>query len=296
MKGAGVSTCRKPPLKRDDQGSALPALKTLSCIGLIVAGFGLGGCTSTSGTASAQLGAKSLAGEEETFALALPETVSVLPESAFAAAASSADLAALPPPLQPGEQVAAAQNSAAPVAVASLEPGFAPAGYAAPSSPAEADAGAVDRLIAKYAAIYEVPEAFVRRVVKRESTFNPRAYNRGHWGLMQIKHATAKGMGYQGPASGLFDAETNLKYAVKYLRGAWLVAGGNEDRADRLYQRGYYYDAKRKGLLDETGLGKDRQRRRAPDSVVIPVAGQINVPETPVTAPVPAFSSTMPGT
>ena len=67
-----------------------------------------------------------------------------------------------------------------------------------------------------------------------------------------------------GWAKGLLDAETNLKYAVKYLKGAWLVAAGNADLADRLYQRGYYYDAKRKGLLDETGLGKDRRRRMAP--------------------------------
>ncbi len=102
----------------------------------------------------------------------------------------------------------------------------------------------------------------VRRVVKRESNFYPGAYNHGHWGLMQIKHATARGMGYDGSARGLLDAETNLKFAVKYLRGAWMVADGNPDLADRLYQRGYYYDAKRKGLLDETGLGRDRVRRR----------------------------------
>jgi soluble lytic murein transglycosylase-like protein len=122
--------------------------------------------------------------------------------------------------------------------------------------------GDVERLIEKYAAIYQVPVDLVRHVVNRESTFNPKAYNNGHWGLMQIKHATARGMGYDGPAKGLFDAETNLKYAVKYLRGAWLVAGGNAKKADWLYQTGYYYDAKRKGLLDATGLGRDRQRRR----------------------------------
>jgi soluble lytic murein transglycosylase-like protein len=229
------------------QGVALPASKTLSCIGLIVAAAGLGGCTTTATQANFTQTA-SLAGEEAGYP-ALPETVAVLPESAFANAASNADLAALPPP-QSGEQVAAA-------------PTFEAVGYAAPSSPAEASASSIDRLIAKYAAIYEVPEALVRRVVKRESTFNPRAYNRGHWGLMQIKHATARGMGYSGPATGLFDAETNLKYAVKYLRGAWLVADGDENRADRLYQRGYYYDAKRKGLLEETGLGVDRKRHRA---------------------------------
>ncbi|PWJ94379.1 MULTISPECIES: lytic transglycosylase domain-containing protein [Mesorhizobium] len=122
--------------------------------------------------------------------------------------------------------------------------------------------GDVERLIEKYAALYQVPVDLVRHVVNRESTFNPKAYNNGHWGLMQIKHATARGMGYDGPAKGLFDAETNLKYAVKYLRGAWLVAGGNAKKADWLYQTGYYFDAKRKGLLEATGLGVDRKRRR----------------------------------
>ncbi|MBE1207731.1 lytic transglycosylase domain-containing protein [Aminobacter carboxidus] len=139
---------------------------------------------------------------------------------------------------------------------------FATSSYAAPDSPTLASRGKIDELISKYAALYEVPERLVRRVVNRESTFNPLAYNRGHWGLMQIKHATARGMGYDGPARGLFDAETNLKYAVKYLRGAWMVADGNEDQADKLYQSGYYYHAKRKGLLDETGLGRDRVRHR----------------------------------
>lgn len=120
----------------------------------------------------------------------------------------------------------------------------------------------VDELIRKYAAVYEVPVDLVRSVVKRESNFNPAASNRGHWGLMQIKHATARGMGYGGDARGLLDAETNLKYSVKYLRGAYMVANGDRRRADRLYQTGYYYDAKRRGLLDETGLGTDGTRRR----------------------------------
>ncbi len=130
--------------------------------------------------------------------------------------------------------------------------------YALPDSPR----GEVDRLIAKYAAEYEVPERLVRRVVKRESNFNPRAKNRVYWGLMQIRHDTARGMGYKGNANGLLEAETNLKFAVKYLRGAYIVANGNEDLAVSYYSRGYYYDAKRKGLLDETGLGKDRKRSR----------------------------------
>ncbi|EKF18026.1 lytic transglycosylase, catalytic [Nitratireductor pacificus pht-3B] len=112
----------------------------------------------------------------------------------------------------------------------------------------------LDALIARYAAHYAVPERLVRRVVKRESNFDPSARNRIYWGLMQIRHDTAQTMGYRGPASGLLDAETNLKYAVKYLRGAYLTADGNEDQAVRFYARGYYYDAKRKGILRETGL------------------------------------------
>jgi soluble lytic murein transglycosylase-like protein len=104
-------------------------------------------------------------------------------------------------------------------------------------------------LISKYSQMYDVPEDLVHRVVQRESRYVPSAFNRGHYGLMQIKHATARSMGFDGPASGLFDAETNLKYAVKYLRGAWMVADNDRDNAVRLYARGYYYDAKRKGML-----------------------------------------------
>ena len=39
-------------------------------------------------------------------------------------------------------------------------------------------------------------------------------------------------------------------------------ADGNARKADWLYQTGYYFDAKRKGLLEATGLGVDRKRRR----------------------------------
>jgi soluble lytic murein transglycosylase-like protein len=71
---------------------------------------------------------------------------------------------------------------------------------------------------------------------------------------MQISHATASGMGYSGSPSGLLDAETNLRYAVRYLAGAYVTAKGNPDQAMRFYARGYYYDAKRAGLLEESGL------------------------------------------
>jgi soluble lytic murein transglycosylase-like protein len=112
----------------------------------------------------------------------------------------------------------------------------------------------LNQLIAKYASLYDVPEHLVHHVVRRESNYNPAAVHRGNWGLMQIRYNTAKGMGYDGSPTGLLDAETNLKYAVKYLRGAWIVADKDAKRADWLYRTGYYFQAKKKGLLDETGL------------------------------------------
>ncbi|WP_245480356.1 lytic transglycosylase domain-containing protein [Neorhizobium sp. NCHU2750] len=127
---------------------------------------------------------------------------------------------------------------------------FPPApGEPMPASAAGAPAD-LQKLIHRYAGLYGVPESLVHRVVHRESKYDPSAYHKnGYWGLMQIKYSTAKSMGYQGPPEGLLDPETNLKYAIKYLRGAWLVADNQNDDAIRLYARGYYYDAKRKDML-----------------------------------------------
>jgi soluble lytic murein transglycosylase-like protein len=88
----------------------------------------------------------------------------------------------------------------------------------------------------------------------RESGYNAAARNGPYYGLMQISHATATGMGYRGSPAGLLDAETNLRYAVRYLAGAYVTAKGNPDQAVRFYARGFYYDAKRAGLLDVAGL------------------------------------------
>ncbi len=109
-------------------------------------------------------------------------------------------------------------------------------------------------LINRYADLYEVPRPLVHKVVIRESTHRPWARNGPYYGLMQILPQTARTMGHRGPAEELMDAETNLKYAVKYLRGAWLLSDGDYDTAVSWYARGYYYEAKRRGMLEETGL------------------------------------------
>ena len=104
-------------------------------------------------------------------------------------------------------------------------------------------------LVATHASANGLPEALVHRVIVRESRYQPRLIGRGGTiGLMQIKLATARGLGYIGDAEGLRDPNTNLTYGVKYLAGAYRVAKGDHDRAVHYYASGYYYAAKRQRL------------------------------------------------
>lgn len=109
-------------------------------------------------------------------------------------------------------------------------------------------------LVNKYAKIHGIPASLLHRVIQRESDYRAGARNGPYYGLMQILPATARGMGFKGDASELLDAETNLMWAGKYLRGAWLLSDGDEATAVGWYARGYYYEAKRQGKLVETGL------------------------------------------
>ncbi|KQP50762.1 lytic transglycosylase [Methylobacterium sp. Leaf399] len=121
------------------------------------------------------------------------------------------------------------------------------------SAPALAQQAAVPRdninaLIEAQAKAAGVPSSFVHQVVKRESNYNPKAKGGSALGLMQIKHATARGMGYGGDAAGLYDPETNLRYGIAYLAGAYRAAKGDIIQAYSYYSRGYYYAAKRLGI------------------------------------------------
>lgn len=115
-------------------------------------------------------------------------------------------------------------------------------------SPQAAFAGQADyaEMVAMHARANGVPETLVHRVIMRESRYQPGLVGHGGTvGLMQIKLATARGLGYSGDAAGLRDPNTNLTYAVKYLAGAYHAANGDHDRAVRYFAGGYYYAAKR---------------------------------------------------
>ncbi|MEL6570981.1 MAG: transglycosylase SLT domain-containing protein [Pseudomonadota bacterium] len=115
------------------------------------------------------------------------------------------------------------------------------------------------QLVVKYAAIHQIPESLLHRVIQRESDYRANARNGPYWGLMQILPETARTMGHRGPPESLLDPEVNLLYAGRYLRGAWIVADGNEAEAVQWYARGYYYEARDSCLLIATGLA-DRER------------------------------------
>ena len=110
---------------------------------------------------------------------------------------------------------------------------------------------AVAALISQVAQRYDMPETLLHRVVRQESGYNPAAHHSRYWGLMQIRIDTARGVGYRGTGPGLLDPATNLTYGGAYLANAWRVSGGKEARAMRLYRGGYYYEAKRRGMLKQ---------------------------------------------
>jgi soluble lytic murein transglycosylase-like protein len=125
------------------------------------------------------------------------------------------------------------------------------AAVAASPLPASAQAthSKYDELISARAQENLVPEALVHRVIVRESKYQSSLVGRGGAiGLMQIKLATARGLGYTGTAEGLRDPETNLKYGIRYLAGAYRAAKGDFTRAVHYFAAGYYQVAKQQRL------------------------------------------------
>ena len=114
------------------------------------------------------------------------------------------------------------------------------------------------RLINHYAEVYDVPPSLIHRLIDRESDYRPWLRAGPYYGLLQILPQTARTMGHEGPAEELLDPDVNLRYGVRYLRGAWLLSDRDPDGAIRRYAQGYYYEARDRCMLVETGLN-DRE-------------------------------------
>src|SRR6266704_6273826 len=137
-----------------------------------------------------------------------------------------------------------------------------------------------DALVASHAQANGVPEVLVHRVIVRESRYQPALVGRGGTiGLMQIKLATARGLGYTGDAAGLRDPNTNLTYAVKYLAGAYRAANGDHKRAMAYYASGYYAAAKRQRL--ERMVPSEPVLASAPPTAAVTSAANANALQVP---------------
>ncbi len=130
----------------------------------------------------------------------------------------------------------------------------------------------IEALILRHAERFALPASLVRRVAWRESS-SIRTAQRPLLGLMQIRVQTARGLGFRGEPADLLDVDTNMTYAVAYLANAYKVAGRNETRAVALYAKGYYYEAKRKGMLQRA----DQDRIRRPITPAIAASAMSSV-------------------
>lgn len=98
-----------------------------------------------------------------------------------------------------------------------------------------------NKLIAKHAKKNGVPVKLAHAVVKIESNYKASARgSAGEVGLMQIKPATARGMGYTGSIKALYHPENNIAYGMKYLGEAYKRGGGTTCGAILKYNAGHY--------------------------------------------------------
>lgn len=171
--------------------------------------------------------------------------------SIVAAAACLAVLVALPHAASAGQKRDGAKTVA-------LQSKVTKSGYASPGkamSAAAKAAGSYSKIISKYAKAYGVPVDLAHAVVKVESNFNPKARGRaGEVGLMQIKPATARMMGYRGSVKKLYDPETNIQFGMKYLAAAHELGGGKTCGTILKYNAGH--GAKRMNPVSKRYCGK----------------------------------------
>ncbi|ADZ69762.1 lytic transglycosylase domain-containing protein [Polymorphum gilvum] len=125
-------------------------------------------------------------------------------------------------------------------------------------SPAARAAGGIDELIRDAARRHGVPVDLAHAVVRVESNYNPKARgSAGEVGLMQIKPATARGIGYRGSASALYDPATNLEWGMRYLAAAHKLASGDTCGTILRYNAGHF--AKRMNPVSRRYCSKVKQ-------------------------------------
>ena len=95
-------------------------------------------------------------------------------------------------------------------------------------------------IVAEQARQQGLPLDVADAVIRVESAYNPNAIGGvNERGLMQILPTTATLLGFTGPIEGLAEPATNIRLGVRYLAGAWRLAGGDLCRALMKYRAGH---------------------------------------------------------
>lgn len=86
-----------------------------------------------------------------------------------------------------------------------------------------------------------VPVELAHAIVSVESHYRVDVTGKaGEIGLMQIKPATARDMGFEGDKNDLYNPLVNIKYGMKYLAGAAKRGGGTLCGTILKYNAGHY--------------------------------------------------------
>ena len=107
------------------------------------------------------------------------------------------------------------------------------------AAPAFANTVALEAIVDRHAAAHGLPREFARAIVRLESGWNPSLTGAaGEVGLMQIKHETARSLGYDGSRNALYEPDTNVRWGMRYLADAWKLAQGDHCGTVLRYQAG----------------------------------------------------------
>lgn len=114
-------------------------------------------------------------------------------------------------------------------------------------------------IIKRHAALNGVSIQLAHAVISVESNYRPDSRGKaGEVGLMQIKPATAKLMGYSGSVTELFDPETNIEFGMKYLGKAQKLGNGTTCGTILKYNAGHA--AKRMNPVSQAYCQKVKRR------------------------------------
>ncbi len=106
------------------------------------------------------------------------------------------------------------------------------------AAPQGADRSSVARRISEAASRHGVPASLALAVARVESNMRCEARGRaGELGPLQIKPATARGLGYAGPASALNSCGAGLEWGMRHLAVAYRQCGSAAGAA-ALHNRG----------------------------------------------------------